>query len=142
MKRYFLKVALLLTLGAACGVDDGGREVDNPSVDALGDTGGAANITATGVPALDALLAELPTLSAGARAGRVEAFLNDQAYSAGGFPLREGNRAAFVFFDATNQTSSIAVAGDFNNWTPGSGGMTRAITGLGFFYRVENFGAF
>ncbi|HEU4406010.1 MAG TPA: alpha/beta hydrolase-fold protein [Polyangiaceae bacterium] len=139
MKRLLLGIALLLSLGAACGVEGGG---ESPAVEALSEGGVGASATPTGVPALDALLAELPALSPGARPGRVEAFLNDQAYSAGGFPLREGNRAAFAYFDATNQTSSVAVAGDFNGWNPGAGPMTRAISGLGFFYRVVTFASF
>ncbi len=136
MKRFFLAAPLLWLLGAACGGEGGAGDGERPSVEELGAGGIEASAAPTGVASLDALLSALPGLSPGARAGRVEAFLNDQAYSAGGFPLREGQRVAFAYFDAANQTSSIAVAGDFNGWNPGAGPMTRAIAGLGFFYRV------
>ncbi|HEU4537778.1 MAG TPA: alpha/beta hydrolase-fold protein [Polyangiaceae bacterium] len=134
-------LATLSALAGACGPGEAARYDDGgaPAVEALGEGAAPGATAATGVTALDALLAALPGLSPAARPAKVEAFLNDQAYSTGGFPLREGQRVAFAYFDPTNQTSSVAVAGDFNNWTPGAGPMTRAISGLGFFYRVVTF---
>jgi hypothetical protein len=151
-KRVRLAFALLAGIGACTDssrpdaslgdahdvVTDGMEPADAPMDDAILADDGAddASRGPSDRARLDALVAQLrSTTDDPARRTLVTAFVRDVAYGASGFPIRDGNEVAFVFWDPDNMPGSVAVSGDYDAWA--SEPMMQPVSGFPFYLRID-----
>lgn len=93
--------------------------------DSTSDTGGVVDDCAS----FDAFVAALMEASDDAsRSALVDAFVVEAQYSAHGLPLRCDGRLVALAWDP--DASSLAIAGDFDDWDPAAHPMTRPVDGF------------